>query len=121
MCDSFGVGGIQHDSPPPTSNQSLVPMLLCAFAFTQRGVDRIWDRLRLGAASRPLQHAAVLGVAAVAANPVATVASMTSDGSEFPDHRGAAQFVRTLNITPDDIVLAEDVLQQTYYLGHVDY
>jgi hypothetical protein len=29
--------------------------------------------------------------------------------------------VRTLHITSDDIVLAEDVLQQTYYLGRVDY
>ena len=29
--------------------------------------------------------------------------------------------MRTQNITPDDIVLAEDVLQQTYYLGRVDY
>ena len=46
---------------------------------------------------------------------------MTSDGSQYPDHRGAAQFMRTQNITPDDIVLAEDVLQQTYYLGQVDY
>jgi hypothetical protein len=46
---------------------------------------------------------------------------MTSDGSQYPDHRGAAQFMRTQNITPEDIVLAEDVLQQTYYLGRVDY
>jgi hypothetical protein len=29
--------------------------------------------------------------------------------------------MRTQNVTPDDIVLAEDVLQQTYYLGRVDY
>jgi hypothetical protein len=38
-----------------------------------------------------------------------------------PDHKGAAQFMRSQNITDDDIVLAEDVLQQTYYLGAVDY
>jgi hypothetical protein len=117
----FVLGFFMWDIPARYTAASLVPLLLCAFAFAQRGVDRVWDRLRLGVASRPLQHAAVLGVAAVAANPGATVASMTSDGSEFPDHRGAAQFVRTLNITPNDIVLAEDVLQQTYYLGHVDY
>jgi hypothetical protein len=117
----FFLGFFMWDIPARYTAASLVPLLLCAFAFAQRGVDLVWDRLRLGAASRPLQSAAVLGVAAVAANPATTVASMTSDGSEFPDHRGAAQFVRTLNITPDDIVLAEDVLQQTYYLGHVDY
>ena len=74
-----------------------------------------------GAASRPIQHAAVLAVVVIAANPAATVASMTSDGSQYPDHRGAARFMRTQHITPDDIVLAEDVLQQTYYLGRVDY
>jgi len=117
----FCLGFFMWDIPARYTAASLVPLLLCAFAFTQRVVDRIRERVRLGAASRPLQSAAVLGVAVAAANPAATVASMTSDGSEFPDHRGAAQFVRTLHITPDDIVLAEDVLQQTYYLGHVDY
>jgi hypothetical protein len=117
----FCLGFFMWDIPARYTAASLVPLLLCGFAFAQRGVDRVWDRLRLGSASRPLQSAAVLGVAVVAANPATTVASMTSDGSEFPDHRGAAQFVRTLNIKPDDIVLAEDVLQQTYYLGHVDY
>ena len=71
--------------------------------------------------SRPIQSVAVVAVAAVAANPAATFASMTSDLSQYPDHRGAAQFMRTQNITADDIVLAEDVLQQTYYLGGVDY
>jgi hypothetical protein len=77
--------------------------------------------VRLGRAARPLQYAAVVAVAVIAANPATTIAWMTSDGSQYPDHRGAARFIRTLNITPDDIVLAEDVLQQTYYLGRVDY
>jgi hypothetical protein len=39
----------------------------------------------------------------------------------FPDHRGAAQFIRSQNIKPGDILIAEDVLEQTYYLGRVDY
>jgi hypothetical protein len=29
--------------------------------------------------------------------------------------------MRSLKLGPRDVVLAEDVLQQTYYLGHVDY
>ncbi len=41
--------------------------------------------------------------------------------AHYPDHKGAAQFIRSQNITPDDILIAEDVLQQTYYLGRVDY
>ncbi len=117
----FFLGFFMWDIPTRYTAASLVPLLLCAFAFAQRCTDGLWARLRLGPASQPIQHAAVLALALIAANPSATVASMTSDGSEFPDHRGAARFVRTLNITPDDIVLAEDVLQQTYYLGRVDY
>ncbi len=38
-----------------------------------------------------------------------------------PYHKGAAEYLRSQNVAPDDVVLAEDVLQQTYYLGSVDY
>lgn len=117
----FCLGFFLWDIPARYTAASLVPLLLCAFAFAQHCVDRLLARVPAGTWSRLMQPAAVLAVAILAANPAATVASMTSDGSEFPDHRGAARFVRTLNITPDDIVLAEDVLQQTYYLGRVDY
>jgi 4-amino-4-deoxy-L-arabinose transferase-like glycosyltransferase len=116
----FCLGFFMWNMPARYTSASLVPLLLSAFAFAQWAADRVWARLRI-ANSRPLQSAAVVAVAAVAANPAATFAAMTSDGSRYPDHRGAAQFVRTLQITPDDIVLAEDVLQQTYYLGGVDY
>jgi hypothetical protein len=39
----------------------------------------------------------------------------------FPDHKGAASFLKALQLTPHDIVLAEDILQQTFYYGAVDY
>jgi 4-amino-4-deoxy-L-arabinose transferase-like glycosyltransferase len=117
----FCLGFFVWNMPARYTSGSLVPLLLSAFAFAQWGTDRLWARLRLGAAARPIQTAAVVAVAAVAANPAATVAAMTSDGSQYPDHRGAAQFMRTQHITADDVVLAEDVLQQTYYLGRVDY
>jgi hypothetical protein len=38
-----------------------------------------------------------------------------------PDHKGAAQFIASTALRPEDIVVAEDVLQQTYYLQRVDY
>ena len=41
--------------------------------------------------------------------------------ANHPDHKGAAEFVAHLHPGPHDIIIAEDVLQQTYYLGHVDY
>jgi hypothetical protein len=117
----FFIGFYVWDLPVRYTAASLIPVLLCAFAFAQRGADALWARLRLGPAAKPLQVAAVLVVIVIAANPATTFAWLTSDGSQYPDHRGAAQFIRTQNIAPEDIVLAEDVLQQTYYLGRVDY
>jgi hypothetical protein len=38
-----------------------------------------------------------------------------------PDHKGAAAFIRDLNLEKEAVLIAEDVLQQTYYLGEVDY
>ena len=40
---------------------------------------------------------------------------------KFPDHKGAGFFMQTINLQPGDLVLAEDVLHQVYYLGKVDY
>jgi hypothetical protein len=117
----FFIGFYVWDLPVRYTAASLIPVLLCAFAFAQRSTDALWARLRPGLASKPIQYAAVLVIAVSAANPATTIAWMTSDGSQYPDHRGAANFIRTQNITPDDILLAEDVLQQTYYLGRVDY
>jgi hypothetical protein len=117
----FVLGFFMWNMPSRYASASLVPLLLSAFAFAQWSADRIWAWLRMDLASRPIQNTAVVAVAVIAANPAATIAAMVSDGSQYPDHRGAAQFVKTLHIAPDDIVLAEDVLQQTYYLGHVDY
>lgn len=117
----FFIGFYVWDLPVRYTAASLIPVLLCAFAFAQRCTDALWARLRPGLASKPIQYAAVLAIVVIAANPATTIAWMTSDGSQYPDHRGAANFIRTQNITPDDILLAEDVLQQTYYLGRVDY
>jgi hypothetical protein len=117
----FCIGFFVWDLPVRYTAASLIPLLLCAFAFAQRCTDGLLARLRIGRAAKPIQHGAVLAAVVIAATPTATIAWMTSDGSQYPDHRGAAQFMRTQNITPEDIVLAEDVLQQTYYLGGVDY
>jgi hypothetical protein len=54
-------------------------------------------------------------------NPLQVARSVDSGYANHPDHKGAAEFVAHLHPGPRDIVIAEDVLQQTYYLGHVDY
>lgn len=117
----FALGFFMWNMPARYTSASLLPILLCAFAFAQHCGDRLWARLRLGAAARPIQNAAVLVVILLAVNPTTTIAALTATESQYPDHRGAAEFMRTQHVTADDIVLAEDVLEQTYYLGSVDY
>jgi 4-amino-4-deoxy-L-arabinose transferase-like glycosyltransferase len=45
---------------------------------------------------------------------------LSSKFEYYPDHKGAGEFVKN-HRAPDDIVLAEDVLQQYWYSGSVDY
>ena len=54
-------------------------------------------------------------------NPLQVIAAIDSGYASHPDHKGAAEFVTRVHPGPRDIIIAEDVLQQTYYLGHVDY
>jgi len=54
-------------------------------------------------------------------NPAAAARIINAGYAIHPDHKGAADFMRSIPMRDEDIVLAEDVLQQTYYLGKVDY
>jgi len=54
-------------------------------------------------------------------DPAQLRAAVDPTYAEYPDHAGAARFVQSLHPGPHDIVVAEDALMQTYYLGHVDY
>lgn len=46
--------------------------------------------------------------------------TLTFGFSRYPDHRGAGLYVRE-RLAEDDIVVAEDALQQRWYAGRVDY
>jgi hypothetical protein len=65
--------------------------------------------------------AAVVVLIAAIINPAAAWQVSNNDYRDHPDHKGAAEFIRNLNPGPDDIVIAEDSIVQTYYLGKVDY
>jgi len=54
-------------------------------------------------------------------NPFELKHAINAGYEKFPDHKGAAVFMKNLQIGSKDLILAEDVLQQTYYLGKVDY
>lgn len=116
----FAMGFFAWNVPPRYTAASLIPLLLCAFAFAQQGVDWMLRRL-----SRPnnagFQVSAAVLTSICVINPAAAARLINGGYDIHPDHVGAAQFMRSLPMREDDVVLAEDVLQQTYYLGKVDY
>jgi 4-amino-4-deoxy-L-arabinose transferase-like glycosyltransferase len=116
----FAMGFFAWNVPPRYTAVSLVPMLLCAFAFAQQGVDWMLRRLRKPDNAGFQVFAAVLTSLCVI-NPAAAARIINAGYTIHPDHKGAADFMRSIPIHDEDIVLAEDVLQQTYYLGKVDY
>jgi hypothetical protein len=115
----FVMGTFGWYFPPRYTEFALLPMLLCALATLQPLVGAWLARAAPSRAALVGSLVALLcGVAIV--DPRALARSVNA-GSAFADHRGAAQFMRTVALGPRDIVVAEEVLMQTYYLGHVDY
>jgi hypothetical protein len=114
----FALGALEWNPPPRYTAMSFAPMLLCAFAAAQRAGDYIAERSRVVAGRGALMAGIV---AIIAINPPAIATTLTAGYRTHPDHRGAAEFLRSQNLRDEDIVIAEDVLQQTYYLGRVDY
>ena len=107
----------------------LMPLILVAFAAGQWAV-RAMARARAAAAGQPEAHAGeAVRFGAVAAailcviviDPARLQAAVDPTYAHYPDHRGAAEFVESQHPGPGDIIVAEDALMQTYYLGHVDY
>jgi hypothetical protein len=92
---------------------SLIPMLLCAFTVGSALLSNFLTR-------RAVAIAAAAIVCVIVVDPRATASVVNAGYTMHPDHKGAAEYVRSVR-QPNDVVLAEDVLQQTYYLGHVDY
>lgn len=94
---------------------ALVPLLLCA-------MTTLWSASKAIAPLRavPLAVPTAAAAALLLGNPVATADVVNAGYRIHPDHKGAAEYVHRVH-QPGDIVLAEDVLQQTYYLGRVDY
>jgi 4-amino-4-deoxy-L-arabinose transferase-like glycosyltransferase len=54
-------------------------------------------------------------------NPVAAWDTARNDYGRHPDHKGAALFLRSVILRPGDVIIAEDSIVQSYYLGKVDY
>ena len=106
----LGLGIFGWYFPPRYTEFALVPMLVTTLAVCQQFI---------GAVGVPVAPVAAVAVLAIV-NPVATWRSI-DPGSTFSDHRAVAQYMRSVPRAPGDLVLAEEVLMQTYYLGKVDY
>jgi hypothetical protein len=122
----FTIGFFVWSMPPRYTVASLLPLMLCGFAFAQKGGD--WAQSRWPVINaHPWQTGVHIVAAAVTAalviNPLAMARVVNSGYESHPDHKGAAEFMRAQSLVPSDVVIAEDVLQQTYYLGArtVDY
>lgn len=115
----FALGLTGWYFPPRYTEFALLPLILIALAVAQHCVT-MYASAASPAKSRLRASvvAAVCGLAIV--NPFA-LARAINPGASFPDHKGAAAYMRSIQLGPKDIVLAEEVLLQTYYLGHVDY
>ncbi|MGA7538169.1 MAG: glycosyltransferase family 39 protein [Steroidobacteraceae bacterium] len=108
----------------------IVPLLLAAFASAQ-WATRAAARARASRVSDPGMPrgatAARYGALAAAVlcllviDPARLPAAVNPSYAQYPDHEGAARFVASQHPGPNDIIVAEDALMQTYYLGHVDY
>ncbi len=122
----FAIGLFLWNVPSRYTAASILPLLVCAFGGAQQAVQYLASSPAIKVLGDPgslrwlhAGAAALTGILVI--GPLASARAINSGYATHPDHKGAAQFVRTLGISEDDIVLAEDVLQQTYYLGKVDY
>ncbi len=123
----LGLGLFTWYPEPRYTEFALLPLLLCAFSA--------WPGARNQAAPAGAGQSAVpptsrgsgwsVALAALACvvvvNPAGVARVVNAGYTIHPDHQGAAAFMKSLSIGPRDIVIAEDVIEQTYYLGHVDY
>jgi hypothetical protein len=121
----FMLGFFVWNMPARYTVASLLPMILCAFAFAQKCTDWLQEQLTARNLSlfkgRPMQAVAASAVTLLVVNPAAVAEAVNSGYESHPDHKGAAEFMKSQHIVDSDVIIAEDVLQQTYYLGHVDY
>jgi hypothetical protein len=117
----FVLGLFAWNMPSRYAAASLLPMLVSAFAFAQYACDWLTQRSFGNRSLRAWRALATLLTLALVVEPTQVLAKVRPSNRMFPDHRGAAEFIRSQNIEPGDILIAEDVLEQTYYLGRVDY
>lgn len=102
----------------------IMPLLLAAFAVAQwayHAAAEMRPQRVPGGRLTGLGAAAAATLCILVVNPARLDAAVEPTYAHYPDHKGAAEFVASRHPAPGDVIVAEDDLMQTYYLGHVDY
>jgi uncharacterized membrane protein len=116
----FAVGFFRWYIPPRYVMGALPFFLLCyvaGFYYLMGKSPRLGEVMR-----RPSAKILIpVFMVALAVNPMALARTVNSGYELHPDHKGAAEYLLNLSMDESTILIAEDVLQQTYYMGKVDY
>jgi len=114
------LGVFTWNMPPRYAQGQLGYFLLVVFAALASMVSHLgWfsPKQRL---SLPL-FGALLLISAALINPILLSRTVNAGYERHPDHKGAAEYIESLDLPLNAILVAEDSLQQAYYLGKVDY
>jgi len=115
----LGLGLFTWYPEPRYTEFALPPLMLCGFACLPAA--RTPGPAKTSGFSMRWSAVAACLLCILFVNPFGVARVVNAGYTIHPDHKGAAEFMRSLQLVPKDVVLAEDVLEQTYYLGHVDY
>jgi 4-amino-4-deoxy-L-arabinose transferase-like glycosyltransferase len=99
---------------------ALLPLLIVAFASCQ-WFGELLSRRTSRLIPPPARVFVVVIAVALIVNPVKVVGVAMPGDEHYPDHKGAAAYLRSLQLPPTVILVAEDAIMQSYYLGRVDY
>jgi hypothetical protein len=114
------IGLFTWDAPPRYMLGVLPFMVLCLLA----GISYVAQETLAGhrLLTRPASAVAVyVALVLATVNPAAVAVAASNDYRTHPDHKGAAEFIMALEPGPQDLLIAEDSINQTFYLGRVNY
>jgi hypothetical protein len=114
----FGIGAFKWYTATRYTLGPLPFFLLAVFAGVSYLVRIIGPKRSPGGVMRTVL---VTATVVLATNPFATWRIAENSYDDLPDHKGAAEFVESLELDDQDVIVAEDSIVQTYYLGKVDY
>ncbi|HEX5206469.1 MAG TPA: glycosyltransferase family 39 protein [Steroidobacteraceae bacterium] len=118
------IGLFAWDVPPRYTGAQIVPLLMVALATLRWGAQRLSELLARRSApahGRAMALTAAALVCLLVIDPTQLEAAVAPSYRDYPDHKGAAQFVESQRLKPADIIVAEDALMQKFYLGRIDY